>query len=419
MQNETNVKRIIELCREELETRDYSEDYKCRISKAWDSLMEWMDTNHAVESDTDVGNAFCNEKVGTHLPNKDLIKSQRVYVRAIRMLISQQKEGSIEDLAPKTKHIFSGLLGSTIEQYLDYMINVLKRKQHTVYSAEYYLFLFYTFLTSHGYEITDINFDIIEDLHHEQGYSMNTLHSSAGIIRRFLEYIYKSGNSEKDYSIYIVPDNYRIRESKLPSTYTAEEIRKVLSSVDRSSIIGKRDYLILILAAEFGWRNGDIRHFRLNQIDWDKNEIHFYQDKTDVPVSFPLLASVGNAIIDYVKNGRPTTDVPEVILSVKPSRKSIPLSAQAVSNVAATYFGKSGISALNARHMGTHAFRHSFASNMLGKEVALPVIGGVLGHSSTETTKIYLKVDFKQLKKCTLPMPENNSPFYKRGGIWL
>jgi integrase len=79
--------------------------------------------------------------------------------------------------------------------------------------------------------------------------------------------------------------------------YSEEEVQKVLSSVDRSSAIGKRDYLILILAAEYGWRNGDIRHFRLEQINWDKNEICFYQDKTDVPVSFPLLASVGMLLL--------------------------------------------------------------------------------------------------------------------------
>lgn len=95
------------------------------------------------------------------------------------------------------------------------MENVLKRKKLTIKGNEYCLFLFYTFLSSHGYEIKDINFDIIEDFHHEQGYSMNTLHTCAGIIRRFLKYLYESCKIEKDYSIYVVPDNYRIRESTL------------------------------------------------------------------------------------------------------------------------------------------------------------------------------------------------------------
>ena len=74
---------------------------------------------------------------------------------------------------------------------------------------------------------------------------------------------------------------------------------------------------------------------------------------------------------------------------------------------------------MNARHMGTHALRHSLASNMLNREVPLPVISGILGHRTTEATKTYLKVDYMQLKKCALPMPENHSPFYKRGGIWV
>lgn len=419
MQNETNIKRLILFCREEMEMRDYSEDYKCRVSRAWDALIEWMDNHHIDEFKPEIGNTFLDEKVGTHLPGKDLVKSQKVCVRAVRMLISLQTKGYIEEHSPTTEHIFTGELGKLILRYLDYMVNVLKRKESTVSSAEYYLFLFYSFLVSHGYDISNLSFDIIENFHREQGYSLPTLHNSAGIIRLFLRFLYESGISEQDYAVYVVPDNYCIREGKLPSTYSEEEIRTVLSYVDRSSAIGKRDYLILILAAEYGWRNGDIRHFRLDQIDWDRNEIRFCQGKTGNPVAFPLLSAVGNAIIDYLKNGRPLTDAPEVILSVKPSRKSKTLSVSVVSSVAAKYFGKSGLSALNARHRGTHAFRHSLASNMLGRDVPLPVISGVLGHSSTETTKTYLKVDFKQLKRCALPMPANHSPFYQRGGIWV
>ncbi|WP_170829203.1 site-specific integrase [Acidaminobacter hydrogenoformans] len=299
-------------------------------------------------------------------------------------------KGYIEEHSPSTDHIFTGEFGKLILLYLDHMANVLKRKTSTVRNAELYLFRFYCFLSAHRYDISNLSFDVIENFHREQ-----------------------------DYTMYIVSDNYHFREGKLPSTYSEEEIRTVLYCVDRSSAIGKRDYLFLILTAEYGLRNGDIRQFRLDHIDWDRNEIRFYQDKTSNSVTFPLLSSVGNAIIDYLKNGRPITDTIEIILSVKPSRKSKTLSASAVSSIAAKYFGKSGLSALNARHKGTHVFRHSLASNMLAKEVPLLVISDVLGHSSTESTKTYLKVDFKQLKRCALPMPANHSPFYQRGGIWL
>lgn len=419
MHKETNVMWLIEHCREEMKSRDYSEDYKGRCSKAWNSLVTWMDFHNETVFAPTVGNSFLDERVGTHMPGQQLIKSQRVYVRAVRMLISTQENGSIEDMAPLVEHHFEGVLGKLITEYLDYMRDTLGRKKSTVDGAEYYLYLFYCYLTSHEFEIENIDFDVIENFHKEQGYTLGTLHSCAGIIRRFLKYLYVSGKSNSDYSVYVVPDNYRTRESKLPSVYSEEEICLVLSSVERSSSIGKRDYLVLILAVEYGWRNGDICQFRLDYIDWDKNEIRFYQQKTGSPVSYPLTASVGNAIIDYVKNGRPVTDVPEVILSVRPSRQAKPLSGAAISTIAARHFGKSGLNAVVARHSGTHSFRHSLATNMLSKDVPLPIISGILGHSSTETTMTYLKVDFNRLRKCALPMPKNNSPFYQRGGIWL
>lgn len=419
MRNETNVKRLIEFCHDEMETRDYSEDYKCRVSKAWDGLTDWMKHRQYSEFSPDIGHSFLDEKVGVHRPGKNLIKSQQVCVRAVRMLISLQTMGCIEDHPSDAGHRFTGPVGALIQQYLDHMANKLKRKESTVKNTEAYLFRFYSFLNAHGYGMDDINFEVMETFHSEQGYTPGSYHNCAGCIRRFLRFLHASGFCEQDRSVFVAPDNYRIKEGNLPSAYSEEEIRAVLSSVDRASVIGKRDYLILILAAEYGWRNGDIRQFRLDQIDWEKNEIRFLQQKGGNPVVFPLLASVGNAIIDYLKNGRPSSEASEVILSVKPSRKSKPLSAPAVSGIAAKYFGQSGLAALNDRHKGTHAFRHSLASNMLGQEVPLPVISDVLGHRSIETTRVYLKVDVHQLKKCALPMPENQSPFYRRGGIWL
>lgn len=120
MQNEINVTQLILFCHEEMETRDYSEDYKCRVSKAWDALVEWMDSHHIDKFSPEIGNTFLDEKVGTHLPGKDLIKSQRVCVRAIRMLISLHTKGYIEEHSPTTEHIFTGALGKFFLHYLDY-----------------------------------------------------------------------------------------------------------------------------------------------------------------------------------------------------------------------------------------------------------------------------------------------------------
>lgn len=83
----------------------------------------------------------------------------------------------------------------------------------------------------------------------------------------------------KDLSIFILKEPYIRLASKLPTTYTEEEIKNLISSVDRSTPLGKRNYLILLLASEYGMRASDIRSLSLKHIDWESNTILFNQQK--------------------------------------------------------------------------------------------------------------------------------------------
>jgi site-specific recombinase XerD len=57
------------------------------------------------------------------------------------------------------------------------------------------------------------------------------------------------------------------------------------------------------------------------------------------------------------------------------------------------------------RRHGPHALRHSLATNLLKKEVTLPVISSVLGHTRSESTMFYLRVDTNSLRRCALEVP--------------
>jgi len=46
---------------------------------------------------------------------------------------------------------------------------------------------------------------------------------------------------------------------------------------------------------------------------------------------------------------------------------------------------------------------------MLESSVPLPVISDILTHSSTDTTKVYLKIDIRQLRECALEVPTAHS----------
>src|SRR6516225_5405273 len=79
---------------------------------------------------------------------------------------------------------------------------------------------------------------------------------------------------------------------------------------------GKRDYAILLLACRLGLRAGDIRTLKLDNLRWAESTIEITQAKTGAALILPLTNEVGEALIDYLKSGRPKTTHREVFLKV-------------------------------------------------------------------------------------------------------
>lgn len=411
----TDVSDLIRLCSEELADRQYKNDYGNQIKAHWKNFSLWMKEKHYEVFSESLANQYCDQMIGTHLIIKNMSESSRLLLRSIRMLVSYQKNGEFEFRSPRKEYIFTGETGNLIENFLSYSADILLKASSTIDTYKIALLKFCDFLDDRNLKIEDLSIDLLQEYFNSCCSSVSVRHIYANGLRQFFRYLYANKYTNMDLSVYVLPDNYN-RHSSIPTTYTEEEIRSVINGPDRGSAIGKRDYLILLLAAEYGWRSGDITHFRLDQIDWENNKIRFEQNKTGNPVEYPLLSSVGNAIIDYLKNGRPDSDLPEVILSVESSRHSKPLHTTTIHSIVSCYMKKANITGWKEKKHGPHSLRFSLASNLLKKNVSLPVISTVLGHQNTETTKIYLKVDTENLKTCCLPMPKLSSPHYQNGG---
>jgi site-specific recombinase XerD len=109
------------------------------------------------------------------------------------------------------------------------------------------------------------------------------------------------------------------------------------------------------------------------------------------------------AIIDYLKNGRPETGCRCLFVKhVPPYGEINPATAH---TIVSRYFEKSGIAIPQGKKHGPHALRHSLASSLLEGNVPLPVISEALGHTNTNTTGVYLKIDVENLRKCALSVP--------------
>jgi len=410
----TDFKTLVFLCKDELINREYAAIHLGRINAEWENLADWMKLHNYMVFSESIGFQYCDETLGTHILTEKLSHNERIRLRAVRMLTSYQKDGDFEFRTPQVERIFHGSTGMDISLYLSYLRNVQHLSESTIKNKELYLYDFFCYLEKHSLTLDNLCIEVMEDFFNLMNYSLASRHNCSSTLRIYFRYAHDNGITSIDNSSFVLNDNYN-RHSKIPTTYDEDEIRRIIASVERSSVTGKRDYLILLLAAEYGWRSSDIVGFRFSQIDWDKNVIRFNQHKTGMPVEYPLLSSVGNAIIDYLKHGRPVTDSEEIIVSAESAKKGQPLSTPTVHSIVAKYMHKANIKNWKSKKHGPHSLRHSLATNMLKKNVTMLIISTILGHQNTESTKVYLKVDVERLKQCPLSMPRVCSKHYSAG----
>ena len=160
------------------------------------------------------------------------------------------------------------------------------------------------------------------------GLSRSTVRSSAGVLRVFLRYAHREGLLPRDLSGAVGwPQVYRL--ASLPRSISWEDVNKVLAGVDRRTPAGRRDYAILLLLVVYGLRGREIAALTLDDIDWKRERLAVPERKAGHSTAFPLTATVAEALIAYLKDGRPqSADRHLFFRAVAPLR---PIGAAAVS----------------------------------------------------------------------------------------
>ena len=196
-----------------------------------------------------------------------------------------------------------------------------------------------------------------------------------------------------------------LRNAFIPHSWKTDDVKKLLASIDRNSTKGKRDYAILLLIVHLGLRVSDIRNMKLSSLNWNRKIITLTVKKTGQVLELPLLDDIGWAIIDYLKNGRPQTACDRLFVRHRAPFDSFGENASFYSELH-RYMQVAGITPPTGVHCGLHSLRSTLARNMLEAKIPLPIISEVLGHSSINTTSIYLKIDLDGLRKCALDSEE-------------
>lgn len=377
---------------------------------SWRKIKRYMEANRIKQFDASVGKRYQL----TNLGNKDysqLSKSEKDLIRAVNVLSEFCSNGSIQPL--KELPVFKGPIGAIMAQYIEYRIS-LRLSKHTIEEGEQHLYRFLCFLNGIGI----ISVKKIHQLHVlkflgtiNPKFSALT-HRTLESLRGFFKYAYRQNLVDLDLSALVPKDNYK-KQPKLPSLYTPQEISKMIASVDRGNATGKRNYAIILLAARLGLRASDIANLKFENLHWEKSTIILHQFKTGKQLELPILPEVGNAIIDYLRYGRPKSDEQFIFLiALSPYR---PINKGAITGIVHSYFVKSGVNITHRKH-GPHALRHSLAGVLLEKGTILPVISEVLGHQDTASTSYYLRIDLNSMKKCVLEVPPVAALFYQQKG---
>lgn len=224
-----------------------------------------------------------------------------------------------------------------------------------------------------------------------------SLGMTCAALRSFLRYLFREGLVQRDLSASVEgPRTYAL--SEIPRSIRVEDVERMLGLVERRSVVGRRDYAMLLLLVVYGLRAREVAVLTLDDLDWRAAVLHVRGRKGGHAATFPMVAEVGDALLDYLQRGRPDSPNSRRIFfrSVAPRA---PIDHRIVSCRAKHYLRKAGI---DVARPGSHTLRHSCAQRLVDAEFSLKVIGDFLGHRHASTTRIYSKVAIDALREVAL-----------------
>jgi integrase/recombinase XerD len=229
------------------------------------------------------------------------------------------------------------------------------------------------------------------------GRSPASVRSYGCALRSFLRYCHLVGLVDTDLSAAALPVSGR-RRSLLPQGITATQSKALLRACDRRRASGRRDYAVIVLILRLGLRASEVARLRLDDLDWRAGEltVHGKGGRVD---QLPLPVDVGEAIVSYLRRGRPRgTTEREVFLGVRPPH--VALARGGVTAIVASAARRAGLGVVRA-----HRLRHTAATDMLRAGAPLAEIGQVLRHRSPGSTAAYARVDVERLRTIARPWP--------------
>ena len=218
--------------------------------------------------------------------------------------------------------------------------------------------------------------------------------------RNFFKFLFWSGKTKNNLAN-AIPRIPHPQPVNLPRYLKHEETQQLIESVRTNDVIGRRNYAMMMLLSRLGLRAPEVIAIHLDDIDWRSGEI-LIRGKGKLHDRMPLPSDVGEAIVDYIKNGRVGTSRTLFLSNITPHRPF--KNSQILNYVLKGAFEKTGLKPPQ-KYVGSHLLRHSLATDMLRNGASFDEIGNLLRHRSRMSTTIYAKYDIDALRSITHEWP--------------
>jgi site-specific recombinase XerD len=226
---------------------------------------------------------------------------------------------------------------------------------------------------------------------------------SVAHLRSFLRFLAADSRVKPDLDTQI--DTPRVyRGEQLPRALPWETVCAFLEGIDRTTPMGLRDYTMFTLIVGYGLRANEIVALTLDDLQWRKARIWVPQRKGRARLVLPLTDAVAQALIGYLRDGRPPSHRRELFL-----RHRAPAGVLKPTAVTEAFQGWVRRSALPIPFQGPHCLRHSYAVHLLRQGVSLKTIGDLLGHKNADSTCAYIRLAVEDLREAPLPLPADCS----------
>lgn len=370
---------------------------------AWNALKNLAHSEGATHFSKELGFKLLREHYKIDPYGSNLSEYKSVVRRSVMLMLEFMISGTIAKRQPKGDYEIPAGFNEAGEQFLQ-SLEEAGLAPGTIYNYRMLIFKASTFFVKHGAsDFKHLGSEQINlYLKTFAGYSKPYISDSMRSLSKFLDFARAEGYTNK---VFDFPSITVYKDRRVPEYYSADEVSKILSSIDRGNALGKRNYAMVLLGARYGLRISDIISLKLSELDFENNRISIIQQKTKKTLTLDILPDVGWALIDYLKNGRPDAECESVFLRHTHPYKEFSR-GETMQHMLRQYATSAGIwKAGTEKHCSFHMLRYSLASDLIQQGIPLTTISGILGHSELNVTTLYARLDVPQLKACALEVP--------------